>query len=91
MTKTELIKRVAEATGQKQKVVTEVVNAFLSEIAGALGSGEKVKLLPNFGVFEVVERKARTGRNPQTGKKIKIPARKVVRFKPAKALKEAVK
>ncbi len=91
MTKAELVAKVAETTGQPKKVVKEVVNAVLETVAEALESGENVKLLPEFGVFSVAERAARVGRNPQTGKKIKIPARKVVKFKAGKRLKERIK
>ena len=59
-------------------------------ITAALAKGEKVQIL-GFGTFEVRARAARKGRNPQTGKAIKIPATKVPAFKPGKALKEAVK
>lgn len=60
-----------------------VFKTFLSTIQEVLASGESVRL-PGFGVFEVVQRKARQGRNPQTGESIKIPAQKVLRFRASK-------
>jgi len=91
MNKSELVTVVAEKTQLPKKQVKAVVDAVFEAVGEALEKGEEVKILPDFGVFKVAKRKARTGRNPQTGKKIKIPAKKVVRFKAAKRLKERVK
>jgi len=81
---------VAEATGSSKKAAAEALNSVLTEITKALKTGKDV-VLTGFGTFSVSKRKARTGRNPQTGETIKIPARKAVRFKAGKALKDAVK
>ncbi|GGE04810.1 transcriptional regulator [Marinithermofilum abyssi] len=89
MNKSQLIDRVAEMTGKTKKESTQVVEAVLESIAEALQKGEKVSLI-GFGNFEVRERAARTGRNPQTGESIQIQASKVPAFKPGKQLKEAV-
>ncbi len=88
MNKSELI-AAAAAKANASKLATEiVVGAAIDSIAEALAGGESVRLI-GFGTFSVVERKARTGRNPQTGKAIKIQARKVVRFKPGSGLAAA--
>lgn len=89
MNKTELISKVAEKTNMTKKDATQAVDALLDTITDALSSGEKVQLI-GFGNFEVRERAARKGRNPQTGKEIEIAASKVPAFKPGKALKEEV-
>lgn len=70
--------------------VNRVINAIIEVISDALFNGDKVTLV-GFGTFRVRERKARMGRNPQTGEKIQIPAKKVPKFLPGKKLKEAVK
>jgi len=90
MNKTELINSVAEASGLSKKDATKAVDAVFDSIAEALKNGDKVQLI-GFGNFEVRERAARKGRNPQTGEEMEIPASKVPAFKPGKALKEAVK
>jgi len=89
MNKTDLIKEVAKHTGTK-KEAQEAVNAVLSTITKALKKKDSVTLV-GFGTFRVDKRKARTGRNPQTGEKIKIKARNVPKFAPGKALKDAIK
>ena len=89
MNKIELIGEVAGKTGMTKKDAEKVVNAFFDTVEGTLKSGEKVQLI-GFGTFEVRERKARKGRNPQTGKEIDIPATKVPAFKAGKALKDAL-
>ena len=85
MNKAELIQRVAKKTGLKKVDVGGLVNAMFEVIEDALKAGENVTIT-GFGSFKVVERKAREGRNPQTGQPIKIPAKKVVKFKPGKGL-----
>ncbi len=90
MNKTDLINAVAEAAELSKKDATKAVDAVFNSILNALKQGEKVQLI-GFGNFEVRERAARKGRNPQTGEEIEIPASKVPAFKPGKALKEAVK
>lgn len=89
MNKSELISEVASKAAMTKKDVEKVVNALFETIEGALKNGEKVQLV-GFGTFEVRERKARTGRNPQTGAEITIPAARVPAFKAGKALKDAV-
>lgn len=88
MTKADLVAKVAE-TGMSKKQAAEAVDALIAAIKGALAKGEKVSLV-GFGSFSVRKRKARTGRNPQTGKPLKIPAKKVPMFSSGKGLKDAV-
>lgn len=88
--KSELIGQVAEATGLSKKDATPVVEAVFEAISDNLAKGEKVQVI-GFGTFEVRDRAARKGRNPQTGEEIEIPATKVPAFKAGKALKDAVK
>ncbi|MDQ0176207.1 HU family DNA-binding protein [Bacillus chungangensis] len=90
MNKTDLINGVAEATELSKKDATKAVDAVFDTIQKALSNGDKVQLI-GFGNFEVRERAARKGRNPQTGEEIDIAASKVPAFKPGKALKDAVK
>ena len=88
--KQDLIAKAAEATELTKKDSAAAVDAVFSSIEGFLSKGEKVQLI-GFGNFEVRERAARKGRNPQTGEEIEIAASKVPAFKPGKALKDAVK
>ena len=88
--KAELVDRVAKKTQLTKKDVSATVEAVFETIQEALKAGEKVQVI-GFGTFEVRERAARKGRNPQTGKEIKIKASKVPAFKAGQALKEAVK
>ena len=90
MNKTELVNEVAEKSGLTKKDAAKAVESVFEAIEGALAKGDKVTLI-GFGNFEVRERAARKGRNPQTGKEIEIAASKVPAFKPGKALKDAVK
>ncbi|GIN67594.1 MULTISPECIES: HU family DNA-binding protein [Bacillus] len=90
MNKKELVGAVAEATGQTKKDVELVVDSTFDVITSALKDGEKIKV-HSFGSFEVRERAARKGRNPQSGEEIEIPATKAPAFKAAKALKDAIK
>jgi nucleoid DNA-binding protein len=87
--KAELIEAVAKVTCTKAEAST-AVNAVFDSIAKALKKGDTVTLV-GFGTFSVKKRKARIGRNPQTGKEIKIAAKKVPAFKPGKELKDTVK
>ena len=89
MNKTELISDVAQKVNMTKKDADKVVNAFFTTIETALKAGDKVQLI-GFGTFDVRERQARKGRNPQTGQEISIPATKVPAFKAGKALKDAV-
>jgi DNA-binding protein HU-beta len=88
--KTDLINSVAEKAELTKKDATKAVDAVFESIQGTLANGDKVQLI-GFGNFEVRERSARKGRNPQTGEEIEIAASKLPGFKPGKALKEAVK
>ena len=88
--KAELIEKVVEKTDLTKKDATVAVDAVFSSIQDFLADGEKVKVI-GFGNFEVRDRAARKGRNPQTGEEISIAASKVPAFKPGKALKDAVK
>ncbi len=90
MNKTELITKVAEMTELTKKDATKAVDAVFASISDALQDGDKVQII-GFGNFEVRERSARKGRNPQTGEEIEISASKVPAFKPGKALKDVVK
>jgi len=90
MNKTELIDSIAGKVDLSKAAVGRVLNAFMEEVKGTLGKGNKEELI-GFGTFLVSERGARTGRNIQTGQTIKIPARKVPRFRAGKALKDAVR
>ena len=89
MNKTQLIDEVAKVTCTK-KEAGSAVDAVLAAIKKALKKGDAVTLV-GFGTFGVKKRKARVGRNPQTGKAIKIPAKKVVKFKAGKTLADKVK
>lgn len=89
MNKTEWIAAAAEASGMTKKDAERVINAAIDSLTAALAKGEKVQI-SGFGIFEVREREARTGRNPRTKETIEIPATKVPAFKPGKALKDIV-
>lgn len=89
MNKTDLVQEVAKKSELTQKDSAKAVDAVFSAISEALKNGDKVQLI-GFGNFEVRERAARTGRNPQTGEEIEIAAGKVPAFKPGKQLKDAV-
>lgn len=89
MNKAELIAKIAEESKLTKKAAETALDAFITSVEGALKSGEKVQLV-GFGTFEVRQRAARKGRNPQTKEVIKIPASKAPVFKAGKALKELV-
>lgn len=89
MNKSELVDQVAARTSLTKKEAGLAVDAIFEAIESALSAGEKVQIV-GFGSFEVRDRSARTGRNPQTGEEIAIEARRVPVFKPGKALKDAV-
>jgi DNA-binding protein HU-beta len=90
MNKTELVKAVSTQTELTIKDTGNVVDAIFETITNTLAKEERIQLI-GFGTFEVRERSARKGRNPQTGEEIEIAASKVPAFKPGKELKEAVK
>ena len=89
MNKTELISAVAEKTGMTKKDTECVIGATLDAITEALVKGDKVQLA-GFGIFEVKNREARTGRNPRTGEAMEIAATKAPTFKAYNGLKDAV-
>lgn len=90
MNKVDLVNKVVEKSGLKKKDVEVTVNAVLDSISEALAEGDKVQLI-GFGTFETRKRKARSGRNPQTGAPIDIPESFVPAFKPGNKLKETTK
>ena len=87
MNKTELVAAIAQETQLSKKDAEAAVKAFIDVVAGELKKGEKVQLV-GFGTFEVSERAAREGRNPQTGETMTIAASKAPKFKAGKALKD---
>ncbi len=89
MNKTELVSAIAENAGLTKKDSEKVLKAFVEVVTEELKKGEKVQLV-GFGTFEVSERPAREGINPQTKEKIEIAASKAPKFKAGKALKDAV-
>lgn len=89
MNKTELIASVAEKAAISKKDADKAIAAFIESVTDALKAGDKVQLV-GFGTFEVRERAARTGRNPQTNETITIAASKSPAFKAGKAFKDAV-
>ncbi len=89
MNKTELVAAIADKTGVSKKDAAASLQAFTEVVAEELKKGEKVQLV-GFGTFEVSERAAREGRNPQTGATMTIPASKAPKFKAGKALKDVV-
>ena len=90
MTKAELIEKMAKEAKVTKAAANKAVDSFVDGVKKALKKGESVTLI-GFGTFSVTQRKARKGRNPQTGKEIKIAARKAPKFKAGSALKKAVK
>ncbi|OEY65848.1 DNA-binding protein HU [Marinobacter sp. X15-166B] len=90
MRKPELAAAIAEQTGLNRDKAHEVITAFTDQVSAAAARGDQVSLT-GFGTFNVRERAARTGRNPQTGAEIQIAASRTVGFKSGKALKDAVR
>ena len=89
MNKSELVASIATSTGLNKSDSEKALSSILGAISETLAKGESVSLV-GFGSFSVTARAGRTGRNPQTGKPLKIAAKKVAKFKPGKALVEAV-
>ena len=89
MNKAELVAAIAEKTELSKKDSEKALKAFIDVVTEELTKGEKIQLV-GFGTFEVAERSAREGRNPQTGETMSIPASKAPKFKAGKALKDAV-
>jgi len=90
MNKTELINQIAESADISKKAAGDALQGFMMAVSDTMVKGDKMQLI-GFGTFSVAERSARTCRNPQTGKSMKIPAKKVVKFKVGSKLAEAVK
>lgn len=89
MNKSELVSAIAEESGLTKADAARALDATMTTITKALATGDSVAII-GFGTFAIGERAERTGRNPQTGKEMVIPAAKVPKFKPGKALKDAV-
>ena len=89
MNKTELVAAIAEKTELSKKDAEKALKAFTDVVTEELKKGEKVVMV-GFGTFEVADRPARTGRNPLTGKSIKIKASQAPKFKAGKALKDSL-
>ncbi|MEZ7820675.1 MAG: HU family DNA-binding protein [Patescibacteria group bacterium] len=90
MNKADLINAIAKEAEISKKASEIALNTFMAAVTKALKKGDSV-VLTGFGTFSTMKRKARTGRNPQTGAEIKIPAKTAPKFKPGKALKDSVK
>jgi DNA-binding protein HU-beta len=89
LTKSELLKELANQTGLKKKEVENIMQALRSTIYKTLRKEHKIKL-DGLGVFQLKDRKARIARNPRTGETVNVPAKKVVKFRVLKVLKEAI-
>ena len=89
MTKSQLMEKLAGASGLSKKQIDSVVQSLVGIIVGSVRKGDPVKI-PGLGTWKKVKTKARMGRNPQTGEAIKIPARTKARFSVAKAFKDQV-
>ena len=89
VTKKELVNRIAEKTGQTKVVTKDVIQMFLDEIIHELGKRNRLEFL-EFGVFEIKERAARKAQNPRTLEKVSVPAKRVVKFKVGRLMKELV-
>ncbi len=89
MNKQQIIQNVAKCMNSSKAATERTVNAFLTEVSKAIRKDKQVQLV-GFGTFKVRSRKARLGRNPKTGEKIKIRASKTVGFKPGKPLKASI-
>ncbi|HEY9018888.1 MULTISPECIES: HU family DNA-binding protein [Thiomicrospira] len=89
MNKSELVSAIAEKAGLTKVQAAAALEATVGTVTTALSKGDQVAII-GFGTFKVGERAARTGRNPQTGAEMKIPAAKVPKFSAGKALKDAV-
>ena len=90
MTKQDLIAKIAKDTGSSKAGAAAAVESLIDGITKSLKKGDPITFV-GFGTFKTAQRKARTGRNPQTGAAVKIPKRRVVRFSAGKALKNAVR
>lgn len=88
-TKKELVNRIADRTGQTKVVVKDIIQRFLDEIINELAEGNRLEFR-EFGVFEVKERAARRAQNPRTLEKVSVPAKRVVKFKVGRLMREQV-
>lgn len=89
VTKKDLVNRIAEATGETKVVTKTILQMFLDEIIGELAAGNRLEFR-DFGVFEVRERQPRRAQNPRTLEKVDVPAKKVVKFKVGRVMRERV-
>ncbi len=89
VTKKELVSRIADRTGQTKVVTKDIIQMFLDEIIFELGKGNRLEFR-EFGVFEIKERAARKAQNPRTLEKVDVPAKRVVKFKVGRLMKERV-
>jgi DNA-binding protein HU-beta len=89
MNKTEIINQIAESSDISKKAAGDALQAFMNAITETLKNGDKLQLM-GFGTFSVTQRAARTCRNPQTGKKMNVPAKKVVKFKVGKKFSDYI-
>jgi DNA-binding protein HU-beta len=90
MTKGELVGKISKQAGLTKVAAEKALNAFIDTVKKALRRGDPVSLV-GFGTFSTARRKARKGRNPQTGRPIKIPAARVPKFRAGKGLKDTVR
>ncbi len=90
MTKAELIDKIAAKADISKKAANVALNTFVDSVTSALKKGDRVSLV-GFGTFSVAKRKARIARNPRTGEKINVPARKAPKFKAGRELKNALR
>jgi DNA-binding protein HU-beta len=89
MTKIDLVRGLSDRLGMLNNGAESVIDSVLEDIVGALKQGERVNI-SGFGTFAVLAREARTGRSPQTGESIEIPASRTAKFKPGKQMKESL-
>lgn len=90
MTRDQLITKMAKDAGISKRAANDALKCFIGSVTTSLKKGKKMSFV-GFGTFSTTKRKARTGRNPQTGAAIKIPAARVPKFKAGKTLRDAVK
>ena len=89
VTKKELVSRIADRTGQTKVITKDIIQMFLDEIITELGRGNRLEFR-EFGVFEIKERAARKAQNPRTLEKVEVPAKRVVKIKVGRLMKERV-
>lgn len=89
VTKKELVHRIADRTGQTKVITKDIIQMFLDEIIAELGKGNRLEFR-EFGVFEIKERAARRAQNPRTLEKVRVPAKRVVKFKVGRLMKDLV-